>query len=138
MFAGQITDSRTTPLLATFLLVEISVEHSSQDAEVDLIHLTDRDHWELITQELILHGGRGIFAVSNAIADRHWLIKVIRTGLPPSRTAHYIEIPKATVNEFARPICWGPYSGWKHFGGIYFAPAGEINLQSGTFQETPR
>jgi hypothetical protein len=100
---------------------------------VRLIHLTDEAGRVGIGSSGRIIGSHGIFAVPAEVAAESTILKVLRTGLPPSRTANVIPIPEAAAGSFQRPVPIGPFSAWKYFGGTYYAPAGAINTTTGAF-----
>lgn len=61
------------------------------------------------------------------------MMKVLRTGLTPGKTTHFVPVPQSATGLFQRPIPIGPYSAWKYAGGVHFAPPGSINMTSGAF-----
>jgi hypothetical protein len=109
------------------------VQQSSVQA---LIHLTDEQGAGRVNKERVLRGAHGIFAVPEYVQHEDEFWKVLRTGLPPSRTTHHVNIPDPAIQKFSRRIPIGPYSAWKYFGEVFVAPPGEIDQTNGTFKET--
>lgn len=96
-----------------------------------LIHLTDEAGETGILATNSLNGKHGIFAVPSKVADESTALKVLRTGLTPDKTTNFVRIPDAATSLFTRPVPIGPYSAWKYFGGVRYAPAGSLNMTSG-------
>jgi hypothetical protein len=102
-----------------------------------LVHLTSPEARAAIGRSQQIVGRGGIYAVPERIAGRSTLEKVLRTGLPPSRTKAPVPIPQAAVSNFKRPFPpIGPVSGWKYLGQQYIAPPGTISTASGQFTAT--
>ena len=67
------------------------------------------------------------------VAKESTALKVLRTGLyPPAKTKVPVAIPDKALALFKRPVPVGPYSAWKFFGGVRYAPAGSLSTASGT------
>jgi hypothetical protein len=66
-------------------------------------------------------------------ADQSTLMKVLRTGIEPGKTARTIVIPEGANGLFEQPAPIGPYSLMKRLGGVRFAPPGSIDLATGAF-----
>ena len=98
-----------------------------------LIHLTDAAGEAGIGASNSLRGTHGIFAVPSNVTVESTAMKVGRTGLTPDKTTNFVNIPEAANSLFTRPVPIGPYSAWKYFGGVRYAPAGSINMSTGTF-----
>jgi hypothetical protein len=96
-----------------------------------LIHLTDEAGESGILASNSLNGRHGIFAVPAEVATESTALKVLRTGLTPDKTTNFVRIPDAATSLFSRPVPIGPYSAWKYFGGVRYAPAGSLNMTSG-------
>ena len=65
-----------------------------------LIHLTDDPGFAGITRDNAIVGRNGIFAVPGSVADESTAIKVLRTGLPLSKTGNFVQIPDAASKGF--------------------------------------
>ena len=102
-----------------------------------LVHLTDETGLQGIRQSGQIVGTHGIYAVPAEIAEQSTLIRVIRTGLPPSRTTQLVPIPEETLVYFRRPIPIGPYSAWQRLSGIHYAPPGHLDLATGILIRKP-
>jgi hypothetical protein len=98
-----------------------------------LVHLTNAAGRVGIETSGQIVGRHGIFAVPEAVAQESTAMKVLRTGLPPSRTAQAVPIPEAATQFFRRPVPIGLYSAWKYLGGTYYAAPGTINTATGAF-----
>jgi hypothetical protein len=98
-----------------------------------LIHLTDAAGKAGIERSGQIIGRQAIFAVPEAVGTESTAMKVLRTGVPPSKTANAVPIPDAATGLFSRPVPIGPYSAWKYFGETYYAPGGAINTATGAF-----
>jgi hypothetical protein len=98
-----------------------------------LIHLTNAEGKARIGSSGTLVGRRGIFAVPESVAGKSTAMKVARTGLMPGKTGTFVRIPKTATGLFRQPVPVGPYSAWKHFGGVRYAPPGSINMLTGAF-----
>jgi RHS repeat-associated protein len=111
-----------------------SIGGATARTEAQLVHLTDQAGLAGISKPgASIEGPRGIFAVPAQVARESTALKVLRTGLPPSKTAVSIPIPPSAAGLFQRPLPIGPYSAWKYLGGVRFAPPGGINAVSGAF-----
>lgn len=102
-----------------------------------LIHLTDESGLAGIITDSAIIGGNGMFAVPESVANESTAIRVLRTGLSPSKTENFVQIPNIATNLFSRPLPIGPYSAWKYFGGVQYAPAGSLNIATGAFTPVP-
>jgi len=71
--------------------------------------------------------------VPEPVANESTVWRVLRTGLPTSRTTYTVPIPELATELFRRPVPIGPYSAWKFFGDTHFAPPGAINTATGVF-----
>jgi hypothetical protein len=98
-----------------------------------LVHLTNAAGRVGIETSGQIVGRHDIFAVPEAVAQKSTVLKVLRTGLPPSRTAQAVPIPEAATQLFRCPVPIGLYSAWKYFGGTYYAAPGTINTITGAF-----
>lgn len=49
----------------------------------------------------------------------------------PAQTTNFVNIPEAATGLFTRPVPIGPYSAWKYFGGVRYAPSGSLNMSTG-------
>jgi hypothetical protein len=98
-----------------------------------LVHLTDTTGLSGITDSQTIIGNHGIFAVPESVAEESTLVKVLRTGLTPSRTAEAVPIPDAAAGIFQSPTPIGPYSAWKYFGGVQYTSPGSISTVTGAF-----
>jgi hypothetical protein len=98
-----------------------------------LVHLTDAAGKAGIETSGHIVGRHGIFALPETVGNQSTILKVLRTGLPPSRTIHAIPIPEAAKDVFRCPVPIGPYSAWKYFSGNYYAPPGSISTATGAF-----
>lgn len=96
-----------------------------------LIHLTDEVGEAGITASNSLRGNHGIFAVPSSVAGESTALKVTRTGVMPAQTTNFVNIPEAATGLFTRPVPIGPYSAWKYFGGVRYAPSGSLNMSTG-------
>ncbi len=103
-----------------------------------LVHLTSNAGKAGIEASGQIIGRHGIFAVPEAVANESTVLKVLRTGVSPSGTAHAIPVPDAATELFRRPIPIGPYSAWKYFGANYYAPPGAVNTATGHSQRALR
>lgn len=100
------------------------------------MHLTDDAGQIGIARTGTINGSQGIFAVPAHVAHESTALKVLRTGLTPGKTKNAIPIPNVALELFRRPVPIGPYSGWKFFGGVRYAPAGSINTNTGALSKT--
>jgi hypothetical protein len=98
-----------------------------------LVHLSDNPGLAGINQSSRIVGKRGIFAVPEYVTAESTVMKVVRTGLSPAKTAEFVPIPKSAQRLFQQPVPIGPYSAWKYFGGVRYAPPGTISTISGAF-----
>jgi hypothetical protein len=96
-----------------------------------LIHLTDEAGEAGINSTGMLDGKHGIFAVPESVAGESTGLKVLTTGLTPEKTSKFVSIPESATGLFSRPTPVGPYSAWKHLGGVRYAPAGSLNMATG-------
>ena len=96
-----------------------------------LVHLTDDVGRAGITQTGTIIGRHGIFAVPEVIAAESTLMRVARTGVGASRTTEAVVIPAQAAGHFSRVTPIGPYSLWKSWGQVRYAPAGSLNLSTG-------
>jgi hypothetical protein len=101
-----------------------------------LVHLTDDAGQFGIAKTGTINGSHGIFAVPAHVAKESTALKVLRTGLTPGRTKNAVDIPDAALELFKRPIPVGPYSGWKFFGGVRYAPSGSLSTTTGALSRT--
>lgn len=46
------------------------------------------------------------------------------------------KIPEGAADLFQQPVPIGPYSAWKYFGGVQYAPAGSLDTINGIFTPT--
>jgi len=106
---------------------------SAPGATGRLVHLTDEAGQAGIGTSQQIIGRHGIFAVSENVGAESTGMKVLRTGLTPSRTVQSVPIPDAATGLFQRPVPIGPYSGWKYFGGVHYASPGSISTATGAF-----
>ncbi|MBI2926645.1 MAG: RHS repeat-associated core domain-containing protein, partial [Verrucomicrobia bacterium] len=98
-----------------------------------LVHLTDNAGLAGINQSGAIVGKHGIFAVPRYVTAESTAMKVVRTGLSPLKTSEFVPIPQAAQGLFRQPMPIGPYSAWKYFGGVRYAPAGAISTATGAF-----
>lgn len=98
-----------------------------------LVHFTDDVGAAGIRQSEQLIGKTGIFALPAQYADEGVGAVVARTGLTPGKATNYVELPSAAESLFTRPTPIGPYSAWKYFGGVQYAPPGTIDMATGAF-----
>ncbi len=97
----------------------------------NLIPLTNAEGEAGILSSRKLIGNRGIFAVPESVAAESTAMKVARTGLMPGETTTFVRVPEAATGLFKQPVPVGPYSAWKYFGGVRYAPPGSINMTTG-------
>lgn len=97
------------------------------------VHLTDEAGLAGINQSGCIVGRHGIFAVPTFVAAESTGWKIARTGLPPAKTTQFLPIPGGSQCLFQKPLPIGPYSAWKFFGGVHYAPPGAISTTSGAF-----
>jgi RHS repeat-associated protein len=101
-----------------------------------LVHLTNEAGDIGIAATGAIRGSHGIFAVPAHVARESTVLKVLRTGLTPGKTTNAVPIPDEALALFKRPIPIGPYSGWKFFGGVRYAPSGSLSTATGTLTRT--
>ena len=97
-----------------------------------MVHLTDEAGLQEIRQSGQIVGNHGIYAVPLEVAEKPILLRVIHTGLPPSRTTQAVPIPEQALVHFRRLVPIGPYSAWKFAGKVYYVPANTLTLTTGT------
>ncbi|WAS96883.1 eCIS core domain-containing protein [Nannocystis punicea] len=98
-----------------------------------LVHLTDTAGKTGITASGVLRQSQGIYAVPAKTVSEGTALRVFRTLLRPSRTAHPIPIPEGSGGLFSQPLPIGPISTYQRLVGVYRAPAGAIELATGSF-----
>ncbi|MDA3961458.1 MAG: hypothetical protein PF961_11760 [Planctomycetota bacterium] len=102
-------------------------------ASIRLVHLTDEAGETGIAASNTLRGNHGIFAVPATVGSESTALQVLRTGLTPDKTTNLVNVPGSAANLFTRPVPLGPYSAWKYFGGVRYAPAGSVNMTTGAY-----
>jgi hypothetical protein len=112
---------------------ELFADGGAADGTPGLVHLTDEAGLAGINQSGSIVGRNGVFAVPDYVAGQSTAMKVARTGLTPSRTTQFAPVPQSAQALFQRPVPIGPYSAWKYFGGVRYAPPGSINMATGAF-----
>lgn len=101
-----------------------------------LLHFTTAEGGEGIAASGQLIGKSGIFALPGDAAARSPLAQVLLTGIPASKTAVSVVIPRAATGVFRRVIPVGPYTFLKALGGVRFAAPGIIDMSTGAFVQT--
>lgn len=99
-----------------------------------LVHLTSANGEAGIRATGQVKGSRGIFAVPESAASQPTAIKVLRTGVEPSKTTNTVPLPESANVHFQEVTPIGPYSLIKRLGGVRYAPAGSIDVATGAFR----
>lgn len=130
--AGLATGSSRRPFRDAALLGVMALTSGMSSASSGgLVHLTTQEGLAGISATGTIVGSRGIFAVGSEVLAEGTALRMARTGLSSAATEAAVAIPSAAARHFSRVLPLGPYSAWKAAGGVYYAPAGSLNLATG-------